>query len=150
MILAALRTLTRFINRNDHLATVITIPCRDAVSPPKLAADTPVTDVVGPVEICLIHSCRKELDLTILNAFYCRLDHLVHLNEPLLLDHRLNRCVASVMHTNVVGMWNDLHKKSFLLKIFNQCLTTLITVHSDILSGFLVHGRIIVDDNDLL
>ena len=66
MCASAFWTLARILDGYYHLATVITVPCRNTMSPPKLTADTPVADVVRPVKVCLIHSGRKEFDLPIL------------------------------------------------------------------------------------
>ena len=38
---------------DDHLAAILAVPDRDAVSPPQLAADAPVTDVFHPVQVDL-------------------------------------------------------------------------------------------------
>ena len=148
MCTSALRTLARIFDGYYHLATVITVPCRNAVSPPQLTADTPVTDVVGPVKVGLVHTLWKKFDISVLHTFHSRLDHLIHLYKPLLLDHRLNRCMTAVMHTDIVGMWNNFYQKSLFLKIIHQCFPALVAVHSGIFSGFFIHRCIVVDDNN--
>ena len=119
MCASAFWTLARILDGYDHLATVITIPCRNTVSPPELAADTPVTDIIGPVEVCLVHTLWKKLDLTVLYTFNCRFDHLIHLYEPLLLNHWLNSCVTSVVYTYIMRMWYDFYKKTFFFEIIH-------------------------------
>ena len=48
---AAPRALLRHLHRDGHLAAVAAVVRRDAVPPPQLARDTPVADVLHPVEI---------------------------------------------------------------------------------------------------
>ena len=150
MLAATFRTYTRVLNRYNHLSTVITVPCRNAVSPPKLTTDTPITNIIRPVKITFLHAFWQKFDFTIFNSLNSRLNHLIHLNKPLLLDHRLNGRMTAVMNSYIMRMRHHFNQKSFLLKICNQSLAALITVHSGILSGFLIHGCIIVNYDDFL
>ena len=119
------------------------------MSPPQLAADTPVADIVCPVEVSLIHTWRQKLDLPILYSLNGRLNHFIHLHKPLLLDHWLNRGMAAIVGTHIMRMGNHLNQKPHILQILHQRFPALVAVHSRILSGFFVHGCVIVDDNDL-
>ena len=101
---SALRADFRHFLGNHNFSTLITVVSRNPVSPPELTADTPVADVVGPVEVGLFHTLRNQLNLTILNGFYRRLNELIHLYEPLLLDHRLNGGLTTVMCTDIVAV----------------------------------------------
>ena len=74
------------------------------MSPPELSGNTPVSDIVCPVKVCLFHTLRNQLDLSLFDSFYCRFDQLVHLNEPLLFDHWLYRCLTTVVCTNIVAI----------------------------------------------
>src|SRR6185437_3829457 len=49
----------RLASRNVHIAVPV-IPCRDAMSPPELAADAPVFDVAHPFEVGLGPVLRHE------------------------------------------------------------------------------------------
>ena len=74
------------------------------MSPPQLTADTPVADVIRPVEIVLLHTLGDQLDLTIFHCFSCRFDQFIHLNEPLVFYHRLDGGLTTVMCTDIVAV----------------------------------------------
>ena len=107
-------------------------------------------NVFEPVQVNLVKSFRNKCKLAVLDRLDRRLSHLLHSDEPLLLDHRLYRCVAAVMGTDSMGMRNDLDKETKLLKIPNDLLTGVIAVHSRVLSAEIVHGSVIVQNIDLL
>ena len=106
---AALGAYLRHLLGYDYLAAVIAVICGNPVAPPQLAADTPVTDIVRPVEVVLLHALGDQLDLTVLYRFSCRLDQFIHLYEPLVFYHRLDGGLATVMGTYVVYVVFDLH-----------------------------------------
>src|SRR5512132_2278323 len=58
---AASRTFSGIFAGDRHV-TVQAIPDRDAVPPPQLAADTPILDVLKPVEIRLLKTFRHDSD----------------------------------------------------------------------------------------
>ena len=101
---AAFRAHGRSLFGDNCLAALVTVIRRDPVAPPELAADAPVADVVGPIEIGLLHPLGDQTDIALFDSFDCRLDKLVHLNEPLLFDQRLNGSSASVMGSYVVSV----------------------------------------------
>ena len=106
---AALGAYLRHLLGYDYLAAVIAVISRNPVSPPQLTADTPVADVIRPVEVVLLHTLGDQLDLTIFYCFSCGFDQFIHLNEPLVFYHRLDGGLATVMGTYVVYMILDLH-----------------------------------------
>ena len=115
MSASTLGTYLRTLYRNNHLSTVITVPCRDSVPPPELTADTPVSDIIGPVKIGFFHTLRQELDLAIFHSVNSRFNEFIHLHKPLLLDHGLYGGMTSVMGSDIMGMWNNLYQKSLFL-----------------------------------
>ena len=104
MLTSALRTYFRFFSCHYHLATLVTVVCRNSVSPPDLTGNAPVTDVLQPVQINLIKSLRNELKLSCLDGTYRRFCKLFHLNEPLLFYHWLYRRMTSVMRTYIMAV----------------------------------------------
>ena len=58
--------------------------------------------------------------------------------------------MAAVMRADIMGMRYDLYEQPHLLEVCNKRFSALIPIHSGIFSCFLIHGRIIIDDNDLL
>ena len=101
---AALRANDRRLFGDDCLTALVAVICGDPVAPPELAADAPVADVVGPVEIGLLHPLRDQTDFALFDRLDSRLDQLVHLHKPLLLDQGLNGSAASVMGPYVVSV----------------------------------------------
>ena len=65
------------------LAAVVAVPNRNSVSPPELAADAPVADILHPVEIVLIETLRNEADFTIFHSLNSGFRKLLHRHEPL-------------------------------------------------------------------
>ena len=119
------------------------------MSPPELSGYTPVTDIIQPVVVCLVHTLRNQLQLTAYYCFLRRLCHLAHLDEPLWLYKWLYRCLTAVMCTNHMLMWYNLHEKPESLQVINHCLSCLVTVHACVLATKLVDCGIIVHNIDL-
>ena len=107
MCAAALRTNSRLGARYHGFAAGIAVISRNSVSPPQLSGNTPVFDVVRPVEVGLFHAFRNQTDFLLLNCFYCGLDQLVHLYKPLLFDHRLDGRAAAVMGAYIMAVVFD-------------------------------------------
>ena len=106
---SALGTYLRHLLGYDYFTAVIAVISGNPVSPPQLTTDTPVTDVICPVEVVFLHTFGDQLDLTIFYSFSCGFDQLIHLNEPLVLYHRLDGGLTTVMGTYVVYMIFDLY-----------------------------------------
>src|ERR1017187_7565224 len=92
---------SRIDTRNGDLVTHGAMPCRDAMSPPKLSADAPVVDVFHPVEISLLVLLRRESDRFF--AVRTRLDgrdslvgQRLNLDEPLRRKARFDNGLAAV------------------------------------------------------
>ena len=112
MSLAALRTNSGSFLCNDYLAALVAVVGRDTMSPPELTADTPVSDIVGPVKVGLFHTLRNQLDLAIFYSLYCGLNQLLHLYKPLLFYKRLDGGLTTVMGTYVVAVVLNLYKQA--------------------------------------
>ena len=81
---AALRALVGSGSCNGYLAAIVAIPCRDAVTPPELAGDAPVADILEPMEIDLFKALRDKLCLAVFNSVDSRTREGLHADEPLL------------------------------------------------------------------
>ena len=148
---AALRAHIRCSAGSDNdFSAVIAVVCRNPVSPPQLSGNAPVLDILQPVRVCFFKMLRHEIQIVGLHDLERCLRHLVHLHKPLRLEHRLDRRVAAVMRSDRVCDRNNLDKQSLLLQILNHRLPGFVAVHSRVLSAETVHGRIIVQDIDLL
>ncbi len=82
------------------------------MSPPELSGNTPIANIICPVEISFFHTLRQQFDFSIFYCFYCWLNHLIHLYKPLLLNHWLYRAATAVMCSYIMFMWYNLYKKT--------------------------------------
>ena len=80
----ALTAFARRLARNDHFLTPRASPCRNPMSPPKLARNAPVIDVRHPVQINLPEVFRDNRDLARLHRRLRPLRQRLDLDEPLL------------------------------------------------------------------
>ena len=129
----ALRTGIHIGPGYDHLTAVFTVPDRDAVSPPELAGDTPVTDVLHPVGIGVFPSLGIESDVPVLPCGKGLVSHTAHRYEPLLGKIGLNHRVTAVAVSHVVGMILDADEVSAGLKVGDDELTGLNGIESAVL-----------------
>ena len=147
--LAADRALFGHGGRNDNFSALVAVIGGDPVAPPELAADAPVADIVGPVEIDLLHPLGDELDITLFDSLDGGLDQLVHLDEPLFFDQGLDSRAAAVMGSDIVGIVLDTDQKAHLFQFFDDLLSGLIAVHAFELGAVFVDGGVVVHDIDL-
>ena len=138
---AALRTYGRCFLGNHDFLTVITVISRNSVSPP-------VPDIVGPVEVGLLHTLGNQLDLAVLYSLYGGPYQFIHLHEPLLLYQRLNGGLTAVMGTYIVGVILDLYQQSHLVQFFYDRFSCSVTIHSCELAAVLIDGGIVVHHVD--
>ena len=146
---AALRADGRLFFGDDDLAALIAVISGNSVAPPELTADAPVADVVRPVEVGLLHALGDQLDIALFDALDGGLNELVHLDEPLLLDQRLDGRAASVMCADIVAVVFNADKKAHLVKFLDNLRSRLISVHAAELAAVLVDGGVVVHDVDL-
>src|SRR5580704_19120178 len=93
---AALRALRRSFARDDYFLAAFTCPRRNAMSPPQLARDAPVVDVVHPVQVNLFVVLRNDCDLAAFYGLNYFLRQRLNLDEPLLGQTRLDYGSAAV------------------------------------------------------
>ena len=93
----------RFL-RHHHLSAVGAVVGGNPVSPPKLAGDTPVLDVLHPVEIGFIKTLGDKLDFAGADRLNGRFRQRLHFDKPLLGNFGLYRSAAAVAGANVVGV----------------------------------------------
>ena len=149
MCASALGAHCRHFLGHDCLAALVAVIRGNAVSPPQLAADAPVADIVSPVEVGLLHSRRDQLDVAFLDALDGGLDQLVHLDEPLLLDQRLDCRAAAVVCADVVAVVLDADEQTHLIEFFYDLRSCLVAVHTAELRAVLIDRRVVVHDVDL-
>ena len=145
---SALGTGCGHLGRNHGLPALVAVVGRNPVSPPQLAADAPVADIVRPVEIDLLQTFGNQFHLTVFHRFHRGLDEFFHLYEPLLLYQRFHGCLAAVMGAYIVGIFLDLHQESLPRKLLHNGLSGRIPVHSAVRAAVLVDGGVVVHHID--
>ena len=68
--------------RHGHVV-IGAIPNRDAMSPPQLAADTPILDILKPVEINFFKTLRHDLDLSIRHCIKRRFSQAIRFSRTI-------------------------------------------------------------------
>ena len=145
---AAFRADGQIGTAGAHFTAVIAIPYRDAVTPPDLTGNTPVTDVVHPAGIGLGEALRYELSAAVFNAVYSSLNQRLHLYEPLSRNLRFNSMAAALAVTHSMGMLFNLNQIAVCLQVSNNSLAAFLTSHALVLAGFLRHNAVHADNND--
>ena len=118
------------------------------MSPPELTGNTPVTNVLQPVQVGLVKTLRNKLQIAILKCLNRSLCHLIHFYKPLRFDHWLYRCLAAVMCSYGMCMIDNFYQKSLCIQVCNHGFSCLISVHACIFTAFFIDGGIIIHDVD--
>ena len=91
------------------LAAVGAVPDRDAVSPPELARDAPVLDVLQPVVVDLGEALGHDADAPVAHGRQGGVGQRLDAHEPLRGDHRLDDLAAALRarHGQLVGLFAE-------------------------------------------
>ena len=150
MMTAALWTDISVFHKSILPATIIAVEHRNAVTPPKLPGDIPVTEILHPGEVGLSPTLWVEGNLTVFNYLCCRLFELINGNKPLLREPRLKSCAAAVaMHNRVIKVFNVI-KQAMLFKPSNNSLASLIPIKTRKLTVAVNNNSMLIKDVDLL
>ena len=144
MSAAAFRAFIRLAGGDDDFAALVAVVRRDPVPPPDLSGNAPVVNVLEPVQIGLVKSIGHEAQLALFNRLDGRPGQFVHADEPLFLDHRLDRRLAAVMRADSVLMLLDLDEIAARLEVLDDLLSRLVAVHAGIPSAVLVDRRVVI------
>ena len=145
---AALFALGGILTADIDVAALVAVPCGNLVAPPQLAGDTPVVDVLHPVDIGLGEALRHELDRAVVHDADGLLGKRLHLDEPLRGDEGLDVVVAAIARADVVGVGFGLDQVALRLQIGHHRLAAGVAVHSLVFAGVLVHGAVVADAAD--
>ena len=110
----------------------------NAVTPPELAGDAPVADILHPAQVAVLEVLRNILQLTALYNVDSRLCKGRHFHEPLLRAARLNYGVAALACAYVVNVLFNLNEKTLCFKIGYHSLSCLVSVHSRVFPAVLL------------
>ena len=148
---AALRADCRILAAYDLFTAVIAVPHRNPVSPPQLAADAPVADVLHPVIIHFAEPFRHKLRPALPHSGDSRFSQGLHLHKPLFAQPRFHRRIpVAVAEAHVMAVVFNLHQQTQLFQFFNNGLPALHGIHAGKASGILVHGAVVVGHRDNL
>ena len=113
------------------------------VAPPELSGNTPVPDVVHPVEVGLVEPFRHELYLALLHYADSFFGKGLHAHEPLEAGEGLDGIMAAVADPYVVGVVLYLHKVAALFHIGHDSLAALHGSHAGIRRSQLVQVSVV-------
>ena len=148
LCIAALGTLLRRLAGDNDFAT-LAMPCGNAVSPPQLPRNTPIVDVVHPVQINLFVILGHYGDLAVFHHVSSPVRERLDPDEPLSRKSRLHHRSTAVTLAQRDGVVLLPGQKSLRLQISQDALARLIPVNSCIGAGILVHVSVLVHHIDL-
>ena len=102
----------------DHFTTLLTVPNRNSVAPPNLAAYTPVADIYQPLFICIFPFLWEELNLARLPCGKSLVCHWLHFYKPLVAQVWLNYSFTAVAVSNRVNHFFLALKEACSCQIF--------------------------------
>ena len=145
---AALFALGGIFTADVDVAALVAVPRGDLMTPPQLAGDAPVVDVLHPVDIRLGEALGHELDGAVLHHADGFLGQRRHLHEPLGRDQRLHVVVAAVAGAHIVAVRLRLDQIAVGLQIGHHRLAAGVAIHALIFAGVFVHGAVVADAAD--
>ena len=148
VLAAALRANGHVRFGNGLFSAVVAIPTGNTVSPPKLTGNTPVFDVLHPVEIDLLKPFRYKLRLVVLHHLDSGAGEFFHFEIPLFARFGFDRRMATVANTYVVRIGFDLLDVSLRLQVLDDLLSRFFARKSLVLACVFVHEPLVVDDGD--
>ncbi|KAI7360158.1 valyl-tRNA synthetase-like protein [Hortaea werneckii] len=126
------------------------VECRYLVTPPELAGQTPIVNVLHPSSVLPLRALRLDLDGAVGHSVQCRLREWLHGHPPLWLQHWLNDIFALRAqrdHHLVVGLANE---KPKLLEFSDNGVPDIKALLTFERTGIGVHGAVVVEDVDEL
>mmetsp|Transcript_47441 Transcript_47441/g.122763 ORF Transcript_47441/g.122763 Transcript_47441/m.122763 type:complete len:343 (-) Transcript_47441:330-1358(-) len=123
----------------------------DAMSPPKLARNAPVLDVLEPSEPSILVDGGHDVQTAITSGITCLLGHILAVNPPLGLQDRLDDVFGSLTET-------ETHTCVYLCATVEPlCVEGLLnrdtgikSHHASELTALLIHGTVFVQNVDKL
>ena len=105
------------------------------MSPPELAGNAPVTDVVHPIIVRLSISFGNKANSSAFNRLNGGFRKILYGNEPLLGDHGFDSCAAAIACADVVAVGLDFNQCAALPEIFNKYFAAFFGCKSGIFSA---------------
>ncbi len=125
-----------------------TVPDRYLVSPPQLARDAPIADILHPVKIGLGPVFREEPDISGPDRLDGRLGQGFHLDKPLQRQIGLYHSIAPVAMADRVLILFLLFQQALIGQASHNLLAAFQPVQSLVFPGVLVHLAVRSQDID--
>ena len=124
----------RVVLKSGLCQQVGVVICRDAVTPPELAGDTPVFDVLEPVAVCVFVFGGIEDDVVVHYRRECDVCEVLHFHEPLEGQPRLDRYVRTLGVADFIVVVFDFLDEVERLEIFDDGFAAIETIHAVVLA----------------
>ena len=138
MVATALRASMHFLGRHHHLTAIVAVIGGNTMTPPQLARDTPVLNILHPVEVGLVKPLGNKLHFPVSDHLHSRFCQRLHLHEPLLTNPRLHGGATAVACAYIVAVILNLHQSALGLQVLDNGLTSLVAIHTGVL-GIIIH-----------
>ena len=132
---SALIAVGGVVHGDDHLAAVFAIPGRNAMAPPQLTGNAPVTGVAHPVHVGLAETIGQEAGFTLFHAFDGGLGQGFHLHEPLLGNHGFDDGVAAIAGAHFVLDGLDFFQQAKSRQVFHDGFAGIFGGHAGVLAA---------------
>ena len=143
--------LQRLLGRFGHdVASRREIVGRNLLTPPQLARDAPVAHVLHPVPVDVLELRGNQTHRVVHNGLQCGFGQLVHLQEPLHRQLRLDGDAGPLGVAHVVRIGLDLLEQAGRGQIALDLLAHGETVHARVAAAVLVQRAVVVEDVDRL
>ena len=130
------------------LAIVVEVVGWDAMTPPKLTADTPVLDVLQPMAIGVLILLRVEFDVIIHYWRKGDVSKVLHLEEPLCREFWLDRHIGALRESHLIIIIFDLLHETGILKVDGNLLAHIHTILTYVHASSLADSSIVIEDVD--
>ena len=124
------------------------IPSRNAVSPPELAADAPVLNLLHPVAVGVLELRREEPDGVVHDVGQSRFRNLRHRHEPLQREPGFNDRIGALGSPDFVRVRLDFDEVPRRFEVLDNGLPHVEPVHARVIAAVLVERAIGVEDVD--
>ena len=128
---------------NRQMIMFLTVPRRNAVTPPQLARQRPIADVAHPVEIFFATVVGDNLEVAALHGGDGRLRQRLHLAEPLGGSARLHNGAAAFADSNRVGVVANFLEQVERLQILDDFFSRREAFHSGVGAGGSTHVAVV-------
>src|SRR5256886_12389778 len=133
---------------DGHLAAVVAVPDGDTMPPPELTRDTPVVDVLQPVQVDFVEARGHDLQQIVLDGSDSGSGEWHHLDEPLLGNERLNHGVTALAVPQRHSVILLLEDQAEPRQVSHQGFAGFIAILASIGTRFGCHLRIKANDLD--